>query len=223
MIGDPTELLIYLEEEAAKQRLRLKDGGWGWRKGCEVFIAPESRCSFCNATFETNRVYVLDSLNHQVPRQWRLETGEPVRQGNKVYHPHAFHPYGGVCMNEADGLAQLIFNSINTGPSYHAWDYYYDVGHICLKFPQSRCPQCKKSIPSFAMIHYYGTKYLCSKLCIEDARKTSCASCFGERKGGDDNPDGAGPYCKKCLPHIENRMDVIAELIEETEEDPDDE
>lgn len=220
MIGDPTELLMFLEAEASKHRRKHDKGGWAWRKGVEFFIAPETRCSFCGQTFEANRAYVLDNLNHLVPKQWRLATGEKVKMGNKMYHPHAFHNNGGVCLNEADTLPQLVFNSINTAPNYHAQEYFWDIGHHCPKTENKKCPWCEKNVPTFALKHAFAYRYMCSMECVEDARKTLCAMCFNDRKGHDENPDGFGPYCKDCTTIVADRVTMEDELEEDG--DPDD-
>lgn len=204
-MGDPTELLTLLEISATKHRRKVENNGWAWRKGVEIYIAPESRCSFCNATFETNRVYLLDTLNNLVPRQWRLADGLAVKQHNKLYHPHAFHTNGGVCMNMADTLPQLIFNSINTNANYNANLYFWDVGHECPKERKAKCPFCGRKVPQAALRFTYG-KELCSLTCVEDARRTRCARCFDERQDCNDDPDGFGPYCKSCSKYVKVRM-----------------
>src|SRR6266545_942619 len=202
MIGDPTELLVFLDQTTTELQRKSKGGGWRLRDGIEIFIAPESRCSFCNQTFETNRVYVLDSLNQAVPKQWRLKDGKAVRQGNKLYHPHAFHPKGGICMNNAKTLPQLIFNSINTGTNYYGQNYFWDVGHDCPETKKKKCPFCKKNVPTFVLKFDFADRYLCSEECCAKARLTLCCMCLGKHHGPKYDQNNKGPFCQKCLDQI---------------------
>lgn len=200
MVGDPTELLTFLETSCSSLRLKAEVGGWGWRGEVEMFIAPDTRCSFCQEVFESNRVYLVDKRNQQVPKQWRLATGEPVKPGNKIYHPHAFHKNGGVCMNLAKDMAQLLFNSINTGITYHAPEYYWDIGHSCSKFATRKCVGCKKKCPKWVLIHSFGaTRKVCSDDCFEAAKSTTCYNCYKKHKDHYLQTNGFG-LCEKCAP-----------------------
>lgn len=192
MIGDPSELLMFLETTSTKLLRKIEGGGWGWRKGVELFIAPDSRCCFCNEVFETNRIYLIDNINQTVPKQWRLASGESVRKGNKIYHPHAFQKNGEVCLNKAQTISQLLFNSINPKPDYNAPQYFWDVGHTCPDFANNTCPHCNRKAPYFALNKAYANKFLCSTGCVKDAMKTRCSVCF-------DNPLEDKNYCKTCL------------------------
>lgn len=214
MIGDPTELLIFLDQATAKLHRKSKEGGWRLRDGVEIFIAPESRCSFCNETFETNRVYVLDSVNKAVPKQWRLADGQAVRRGNKMYHPHAFHTNGGICMNHATTLPQLIFNSINTGVNYYAPQYYWDVGHDCPKFPKKSCPFCNKRVPGFVLKHDYADRRFCSVDCVGKAAETRCYRCYNEHGGGK-YFGSKGPLCPTCY----DMYDAVPVAVEDPDDD----
>ena len=169
MLNDPTELLMLLEKSTVEIQLKESKKGWDWRNGVQFFITPESRCCFCGEVFETNRVYLIDNVNQKVPKQWRLETGKAIRKGNKMYHPHAFHEDGAVCLNNANTLVQLLFNSVNPSPNYYAQAYFWDVGHACPKFPKGTCSQCKKEVPIFALVYGVENKKLCSETCVKEA------------------------------------------------------
>lgn len=215
MIGDPTELLMFLEKSTTELRAKVVKGGWAWRKGVEIFIAPESRCSFCNESFETNRVYLVDNTYQMVPRQWRLATGTKVRMGNKMYHPHAFYQNGATCMNAAKGMAQLLFNSINTGPTYHSDRYFWDVGHTCPKFATETCLVCQKKVPHYALEHFVGARTVCSTQCAKTGKKDLCLGCYMPHGGVPKfSKNGLGPYCEKCV----TRVNALAD-----KGDPDDE
>lgn len=198
MSEDPTSLLTFLETSCSSLRLKADTGAWGWRKGIDVFIAPETRCSFCQEVFESNRVYVVDNKYHCVPKQWRLATGESVKMGNKIYHPHAFHKGGGVCMNLATDMAQLLFNSINTAATYHAQEYYWDIGHVCPKFASRKCIGCKRKVPKWALAYPFGIKLVCSAECVDLAKATTCISCFKKHKNHNIDTYGFG-LCEKCV------------------------